>query len=76
MKRILVATDGSPSATDAVAFGVELAAEHASELFGAGVNVDQPLRRHRYLQERIAGRGDLAEPRTDHEMAWKDVPRS
>jgi len=32
MKRILVATDGSPSATDAVAFGIELAAEHASEL--------------------------------------------
>ena len=32
MKRILVATDGSPSAMEAVAFGVELAAEHASEL--------------------------------------------
>ena len=28
MKRILVATDGSPSSTEAVAFGVELAAEH------------------------------------------------
>jgi nucleotide-binding universal stress UspA family protein len=32
MKKILVATDGSPSATEAVAFGVELASEHASEL--------------------------------------------
>jgi nucleotide-binding universal stress UspA family protein len=32
MKKILVATDGSPSSTEAVAFGVELAAEHASEL--------------------------------------------
>jgi nucleotide-binding universal stress UspA family protein len=33
MKSILVATDGSPAAAEAVAFGVELAAEHASELF-------------------------------------------
>jgi nucleotide-binding universal stress UspA family protein len=32
MKRILVATDGSPAAMEAVAFGVELAAEHESEL--------------------------------------------
>jgi universal stress protein family protein len=32
MERILVATDGSPSSTEAVAFGVELAAEHAAEL--------------------------------------------
>ena len=32
MKRILVATDGSPSSTEAVAFGVELAAEHQAEL--------------------------------------------
>ena len=32
MKRILVATDGSPSSTEAVAFGVELASEHAAEL--------------------------------------------
>ena len=32
MKKILVATDGSPSSTEAVAFGVELAAEHAAEL--------------------------------------------
>lgn len=32
MKRILVATDGSSSATEAVAFGIELAAEHAAEL--------------------------------------------
>ena len=32
MKRILVATDGSPAAAEAVAFGVELADEHASEL--------------------------------------------
>ena len=32
MKRILVATDGSPSSAEAVAFGVELAAEHTSEL--------------------------------------------
>ena len=32
MKRILIATDGSPSSTEAVAFGVELAAEHAAEL--------------------------------------------
>jgi nucleotide-binding universal stress UspA family protein len=33
MKRILVATDGSSAASEAVAFGVELAAEHESELF-------------------------------------------
>ena len=32
MKRILVATDGSPSSIEAVAFGVELAAEHRAEL--------------------------------------------
>lgn len=32
MKRIMVATDGSASSTEAVAFGVELAEEHASEL--------------------------------------------
>ena len=32
MKRILVATDGSPAAMEAVAFGVELATEHESEL--------------------------------------------
>ena len=32
MKEILVATDGSPSSTEAVAFGVELAAENAAEL--------------------------------------------
>jgi nucleotide-binding universal stress UspA family protein len=31
MKRILVATDGSPSAAEAVNFGVELAAEHPAE---------------------------------------------
>jgi nucleotide-binding universal stress UspA family protein len=28
MKKILIATDGSPSSVEAVAFGVELAAEH------------------------------------------------
>lgn len=32
MKRILVATDGSPSSTEAVSFGVELAGEHEAEL--------------------------------------------
>ncbi len=32
MKRILVTTDGSPSSTEAVAFGVELASEHETEL--------------------------------------------
>ena len=32
MKKILVATDGSVSSTEAVQFGVELAAEHAAEL--------------------------------------------
>ena len=32
MKKILVATDGSDSATEAVEFGVELAAEHDAEL--------------------------------------------
>jgi nucleotide-binding universal stress UspA family protein len=32
MKRILVATDGSPSATEATSFGIELAAEHGAEL--------------------------------------------
>ena len=37
MKRILVATDGSPSAAEAVSFGVELAGEHLSELVFAHV---------------------------------------
>jgi nucleotide-binding universal stress UspA family protein len=32
MNRIVVATDGSPSATEAVSFGVELAAEQLAEL--------------------------------------------
>ena len=32
MKRILVATDGSPSSSEAVALSVELAAEHEAEL--------------------------------------------
>jgi nucleotide-binding universal stress UspA family protein len=32
MNKILVATDGSPSSTEAVAFGVELAVEHEAEL--------------------------------------------
>jgi nucleotide-binding universal stress UspA family protein len=32
MKRIVVATDGSPSSAAAVAFGVDLAAEHHSDL--------------------------------------------
>ena len=32
MKRILVATDGSPSSSEAVAFAVELAVEHETEL--------------------------------------------
>jgi len=32
MKRILVATDGSPAAMEAVSVGVELAAEHGSEV--------------------------------------------
>lgn len=32
MKRILIATDGSPASAEAVDFGVELAAEHAAEL--------------------------------------------
>ncbi len=32
MKRILVATDGSPSSAEAVDFGVELASEHEAEL--------------------------------------------
>ena len=34
-RKILVATDGSPSSTEAVAFGVELAAEHRAELIFA-----------------------------------------
>ena len=37
MKRILVAIDGSPSSAEAVAFGVELAEEHTSELIFAHV---------------------------------------
>jgi nucleotide-binding universal stress UspA family protein len=37
MKRILVATDGSPSAAEAVQFGIELAAEHDAELVFAHV---------------------------------------
>jgi len=32
MKKILVATDGSPSSAEAVAFGAELASEHEAEL--------------------------------------------
>ena len=32
MKRILVATDGSPSSREATAFGLELAQEHAAEV--------------------------------------------
>jgi len=32
MERILVATDGSPSSVEAIAFGVELAVEHEAEL--------------------------------------------
>lgn len=32
MKRILIATDGSPASQEAVEFGIELAREHASEL--------------------------------------------
>ena len=32
MKKILIATDGSPSATEAVNVGVELAAEHGAEV--------------------------------------------
>jgi nucleotide-binding universal stress UspA family protein len=32
MKRIVVATDGSPASAEAVAFGVELATEHDGEL--------------------------------------------
>ena len=32
MKRILVATDGSPAAMEAVSVGVELATEHGSEV--------------------------------------------
>lgn len=37
MKRILVATDGSPSALEATRFGIELAAEHEAELVIAHV---------------------------------------
>jgi nucleotide-binding universal stress UspA family protein len=32
MKKILIATDGSPSAREAVKFGLELAEEHAAEV--------------------------------------------
>lgn len=32
MNKILIATDGSPSADEAVEFGVELGVEHAAEL--------------------------------------------
>jgi nucleotide-binding universal stress UspA family protein len=32
MKKILIATDGSPSAREAVEFGLELAGEHAAEV--------------------------------------------
>lgn len=37
MKRILIATDGSPASREAVDFGIELAREHASELIFAHV---------------------------------------
>jgi nucleotide-binding universal stress UspA family protein len=37
MKRIMVATDGSPSALEATRFGIELAAEHEAELVVAHV---------------------------------------
>jgi nucleotide-binding universal stress UspA family protein len=32
MKKILIATDGSPSACEAIEFGLELAEEHAAEV--------------------------------------------
>ena len=41
MKRILIATDGSPAARDAVAFGIELAAEQGAEV--AFVHVVQAI---------------------------------
>lgn len=37
MNKILIATDGSPAAAEAVAFGVELAAEHDAEVYVAHV---------------------------------------
>jgi nucleotide-binding universal stress UspA family protein len=37
MRRILIATDGSPSGGEAVAFGIELAAEQGAEAFVAHV---------------------------------------
>jgi nucleotide-binding universal stress UspA family protein len=37
MKKILIATDGSPSSAEAVAFGIELACEHEAEVIFAHV---------------------------------------
>jgi nucleotide-binding universal stress UspA family protein len=71
MKNILIATDGSPSANEAVAVGVELAGEH-----DAAVTFLHVLPADEYI---IAGRGASALPRPHHlemdesETALKDA---
>ena len=41
---------------------------YAAKLFGARVDVDQCLFRHRRLDQRVATGGHLAQPRADHEQ--------
>lgn len=58
MKNIVIATDGSPSANEAVDVGIELAAEQ-----GAAVTFVHVLPPDEYI---IAGRGAAALPRPHH----------
>ena len=64
MKSILVATDGSPSATEAVAFGVELAVEHEAQLTFVHVvpMVDVVSRRLRRHRGSVPARAERARP--------------
>lgn len=66
MKNIVIATDGSPSANEAVAVGIELAAEQ-----GAAVTFVHVLPPDEYI---IAGRNAPALPRPHHvEMDESDT---
>lgn len=66
MKNVVIATDGSPSANEAVGVGIELAAEQ-----GAAVTFVHVLPPDEYI---IAGRGAAAFPRPHHvEMDESDT---
>jgi nucleotide-binding universal stress UspA family protein len=66
VKNIVIATDGSPSANEAVAVGIELATEQ-----GAAVTFVHVLPADEYI---IAGRGAAALPRPHHvEMDASDT---